>query len=259
MNLGSVLAAVFRRDWTMIKRYMVNSISSLVSVYMVFILIFAGLQTVSSYVKTDALDGSLEGTIIGFFVWTFTIYAFSNLAWNLISEAQTGTLEQLYLAPCGFRWVCACTIVSDFVFSFVPIMLLLVAMMATTGRWLRVDLVSLIPLLLITLLGAYGVGFALGGLALVFKRIQALFQIMQFVFIGLLVIPLRVPGVKYLPLAMGNDLIRSVMVDGVRLWRLPPGDILTATVVGALYLAIGIAIFSLCERNAKSRGLLGHY
>jgi ABC-2 type transport system permease protein len=148
---------------------------------------------------------------------------------------------------------------SYFVFSFVPIMLLLFAMMATTGRWLRVDMVSLVPLLVITLLGAYGVGFALGGLALVFKRIQALFQIIQFVFIGLLVIPARVPGVKYLPLAMGNDLIRAVMVDGVRLWRLPPGDILTAAAVGAVYLAIGIVIFSLCERVAKNRGLLGHY
>jgi ABC-2 type transport system permease protein len=103
MNLGSVLAAVFRRDWTMLKRYMVNSISSLVSIYMIFILIFAGIQSVSNYVKTGALDGSLEGTIVGFFVWTFTIYAFSNLSWNLINEAQTGTLEQLYLAPCGFK------------------------------------------------------------------------------------------------------------------------------------------------------------
>ena len=256
MNLGSVLAAVFRRDWTMMKRYMVNSISSLVSIYMIFMLIFAGLQSVSSYVKTGTLDGSLEGTIVGFFVWTFTIYAFSNLSWNLMNEAQTGTLEQLYLAPCGFKWVGAATAISDFVFSFVPIMLLLVAMMATTGRWLRMDLVSLVPLLLITLLGAYGVGFALGGLALVFKRIQALFQIMQFVFIGLLVIPVRVPGVKYLPLAMGNDLIHAVMVDGVRLWLLPPGDILTAAAVGVVYVAVGIVIFSLCERVDKNEGLL---
>ena len=243
----------------MLKRYIVNSVSSLVSIYMIFILIFAGLQSVSKYANTGALEGSLEGTIVGFFVWTFTIYAFSNLSWNLMNEAQTGTLEQLYLAPCGFKWVGAATLMSDFVFSFVPIMLLLFAMMATTGRWLRVDMVSLVPLLLITLLGAYGVGFALGGLALVFKRIQALFQIMQFVFIGLLVIPVHVPGVKCMPLALGNDLIRTVMVDGVRLWRLPPGDIVTAAAVGAVYLAVGIVIFSLCERVARNRGLLGHY
>ena len=259
MMMGSVLAAVFRRDWTMMKRYIVNSVSSLVSIYMIFILIFAGLQSVSGYVKTGALDGSFEGTIVGFFVWTFTIYAFSNLSWNLINEAQTGTLEQLYLALCGFKWVGAATLMSDFVFSFIPIMLLLMAMMATTGRWLKVDLVTLIPLLFITLLGAYGVGFALGGLALVFKRIQALFQIIQFVFIGLLVIPIRVPGVKYLPLALGNDLIYRSMVDGVRLWCLPLGDILTAVAVGAAYLAAGIAVFSWCERIAKNRGLLGHY
>lgn len=243
----------------MMKRYMVNSVSGLVSIYMIFMLIFMGFQSVSRYASTSGLDGSLEGTIVGFFVWTFTIYAFSNLSWNLANEAQTGTLEQLYLAPCGFKWVGACTIISDLVFSFVPIMALLMAMMATTGKWLRVDLISLVPLLLITLLGGYGVGFALGGLALVFKRIQALFQIMQFVFIGLLVIPIRVPVAKYLPLAMGNHLIYRTMVDGVRLWRLPLGDVLTAVWVGAAYLAVGIGIFSWCERVAKNRGLLGHY
>jgi len=259
MNLGTVFGAVFRRELTMIRRYMVNSISSLVSVYLVFILMFMGFQSMSNYVKTGALEGSLEGTIVGFFVWTFTIYAFSDLSWSLISEAQAGTLEQLYLAPCGFKWVGACTVISNFIFSLVPIMVLLFAMMATTGKWLNLDFVSLIPLLLITLLGAYGFGFALGGLALVFKRIQAFFQIMQFVFVGFLIVPTRLAWAKFLPLAVGNDLISTVMVDGARLWELPLNDILTATAVGAAYLAIGIVIFSQCENVAKSRGLLGHY
>jgi ABC-2 type transport system permease protein len=82
---------------------------------------------------------------------------------------------------------------------------------------------------------------------------------MQFVFVGLLVIPTRVPGVKYLPLALGNDLIHRTMVQGVRLWRLPVGDILTAVAVGAAYLAAGVLVFAWCERVAKNRGLLGHY
>lgn len=259
MNLGTVFLAVFRREWTMIRRYMVNSISSLMSVYLIFILIFMGFKSMSNYVMAGSLEGSLEGTVVGFFVWTFTIYAFSDLSWSLISEAQAGTLEQLYLAPCGFKWVGACTVLANFVFSFVPIMILLFAMMGTTGKWMNLDFVSLVPLLIITLLGAYGFGFALGGLALVFKRIQALFQIMQFVFIGFLIVPIRVAWAKFLPLAMGNSLIYTVMVDGARLWELPLNDILIAIAVGAAYLAVGIAIFSWCENVAKSRGLLGHY
>ena len=114
-------------------------------------------------------------------------------------------------------------------------------------------------MLLITILGSYGFGFALGGLALIFKRIQAIFQIFQFVFVGFLVIPQRVPWAKLLPLSMGNSLIYDVMVDGIRLWELPIGSILTALVVGAVYLAVGVAVFSVCENIAKDRGLLGHY
>lgn len=259
MNLASVFVTVIRRDWAMLKRYIVNTVSTLVSIYLIFLLIFLGLKSLSGYAATGALEGSMEGTVIGFFVWTFTIMGFSELAWGLISEAQTGTLEQLYLTPCGFKWVCGCTMISSLVLQSIPVFILLFIMMATTGQWLNLDFISLIPLLLITVLGAYGFGFALGGLALIFKRIQAIFQIFQFVFVGFLVIPQRVPWAKFLPLSMGNSLIYDVMVDGTRLWELPIGSILTALIVGAAYLAIGVTIFSVCENIAKERGLLGHY
>ena len=58
---------------------------------------------------------------------------------------------------------------------------------------------------------------------------------------------------------MVNSLSYDVMLDGIRLWELPIGSILTALVVGAVYLAVGVAVFSVCENIAKDRGLLGHY
>lgn len=259
MYLGTLFKTIFRRELTMMTRYVINTVSSLASIYLFFVLIFLGLQNLSSHMAGDALSGSLEGTIIGFFVWTFTIFAYSDLSWNLISEAQAGTLEQLYLAPMGFKWVCACTVISTFLLNLVPHMVFLLAMMATTGRWLNIDLISLMPLLAITVLGAYGFGFALGGLALVFKRIQALFQIVQFVFLAFLLVPIRVPWAKFLPLTMGNSLLYDVMVDGCRLWELPWQSLFIATAVGAAYLAIGLAIFARCEHVARDRGLLGHY
>lgn len=38
---------------------------------------------------------SLEGLVVGFLVWTFAIAAYSDLSWELMREAQQGTLEQL--------------------------------------------------------------------------------------------------------------------------------------------------------------------
>lgn len=259
MQLSILFRTIFLRELTMMTRYVINTISSLVSIYLFFVLIFLGMQNLSGYIAGDALSGTLEGTIIGFFIWTFTIFAYSDLSWNLIGEAQAGTLEQLYLAPMGFKWVCGCTVVSTFLLNLIPHTVFLLAMMATTGRWLHINLVSLIPLLAITVLGAYGFGFALGGLALVFKRIQALFQIVQFVFLAFLLVPTRVPWAKFLPLSLGNSLLNDVMVKGIPLWRLPMRSILMATAVGIVYLAIGLIIFAHCERVARDRGLLGHY
>lgn len=259
MNPVSILVAILQRDWAMMRRYIVNTVSSLVSIYIIFLFIFLGIKGLSSYAAIGALEGTLEGTVIGFFVWTFSVIAYSDLAWSLIVEAQAGTLEQLYLTPAGFKWVAGCTVTSNLALNFVPVVLLLVVMMATTGQWLNLDFISLVPLLLITILGAYGFGFALGGLALVYKRLQAIFQVFQFVLIGFLVVPQRLPWAKFLPLSLGNSLIYDVMVDGVRLWELPTGSVLTALLVGAAYFAIGVVIFSVCENIAKDRGLLGHY
>jgi ABC-2 type transport system permease protein len=259
MSRGTLFKTIFRREFTMMTRYAINTVSSLASIYLFFVLIFLGIKSLSSHMAEDALSGSLEGAIIGFFVWTFTIFAYSDLSWNLIGEAQAGTLEQLYLTPLGFKWVCTFTVLSTFLLNLIPHMVFLVAMMATTGRWLNIDLVSLIPLLAITVLGAYGFGFALGGLALIFKRIQALFQIVQFVFMAFLIVPFRVPWAKFLPLSMGNSLLYDVMVEGSRLWELPMKNLFIAIAVGTAYLSVGLIIFSRCENIAKDRGLLGHY
>ena len=259
MQLGILFRTIFRKELTMMTRYVINTLSSLVSIYLFFVLIFLGMQNLSGYMAADALSGTLEGTIIGFFVWTFTIFAYSDLSWNLIGEAQAGTLEQLYLTPLGFKWVCASTVVSSFLLNLIPHTIFLLAMMATTGRWLHIDFLSLIPLLAITVLGAYGFGFALGGMALIFKRIQALFQIIQFVFLAFLLVPTRVPWTKYLPLSLGNSLLYEVMVQGTSFWRLRLQSILIATAVGMAYLAIGLIIFARCERVARDRGLWGHY
>ncbi|MGB4337699.1 MAG: ABC transporter permease [Bacillota bacterium] len=259
MRLGVVFGAIFRRDLAMAKRYLFNTLSSLISIYVVFLLIFMGMRAFGVRPMDAGGDQSLENTVIGFFVWTFAVFSYSDFSWGLIGEAQAGTLEQLYLAPCGFRWISVFSILSSLVFSAAPVALALLAMMATTGVWLSIDLVSVIPLLVITMLGAVGVGYVMGGLALVFKRVQAAFQIVQFLFVGMLVLPERLWWTRLLPLAGGNALIRQVMVNGARLWDLPAADVLTATAVGVAYLAAGLLAFSTCERLARSRGLLGHY
>lgn len=258
MKRWRVLKAMSGKIYIEMKRYFFNTLSGVITMYIIFLLLFFGVRSFGG----GAIEAgeTLEGLIVGYTVWLFAIVAYQDLAWTISMEAEIGTLEQLYLTPTGFAWVNASIMAVRFVWNVIMVGGILALMMATSGKWLRVDLVSVLPLTLVTVAAAYGFGFMMGGLALVFKRIQNTFQILQFIFVGFIIIPIdQFPWVKYTPLALGNSLIRAVMVDGARLWQLPAGDVLLATTVGLGYLLLGLAAFTYCVRIARDRGLMGHY
>ena len=258
MKRWVVFKAVFFRTIVEMRRYAFNTVAGLVTMYLIFLLLFLGAKFVGG--PTFATGGSLEGLVVGYLVWLLALIAYQDLAWQIASEAEIGTLEQLYLSPAGVAWVNGCYLLARFLVTLLTGGLILVLMMLTTGRLLHLDLVSLIPLTALTVASAYGFGFVMGGLALVFKRIQQTFQILQFVFVAFLIAPVgRYAWLKYMPLALGNELIRRVMVDGVRLWRLPPGDLGLATLVGLGYFLAGLGAFGWCLRVARDRGMLGQY
>jgi ABC-2 type transport system permease protein len=133
-------------------------------------------------------------------------------------------------------------------------------MLLTTGTTLALDPLTVIPLGILTLGPAIGVGYLLGGLALVFKRVENVFQIVQFSFVGLVAAPVDAyPVLKALPLALGADLLRTAMGEGVRLWALPAADLGLLVVEAVVYVAIGHVVFGWLARRAKAGGKLGKY
>ena len=252
------MRAMIARNLSNMRRYVFNTISGLVTMYIVFMLLFMGVRGIGG----AALAGgtTLEGLVVSYLVWVLSISAYSDLAWDLNQEAQVGTLEQLYISPIGFNWLNAFNLISGLGLSFVFATVLLTLMMLTTGTYLNLDLISVVPLMITALLSVYGIGFAMGGLALIFKRIQAFFQIFQFVFVAFLALPLdRFPWAQFLPLTMGGHLLRQVMVHGTRLWELPTTSLAVLVLTGVTYLALGLATFEWSARIAKRKGLLGHY
>ena len=69
--------------------------------------------------------------------------------------------------------------------------LILMAVMLSTGRYLNLDLISLLPLIILLLVPIAGRGFILGGLQILYKRIQSILQIVQFLLVGVLVAPIN--------------------------------------------------------------------
>jgi len=250
--------AIFKKYLVYLQRYFFNTLSGMVSIFMIFLIVFYGAKALGA--GGPQFGSTLDGIVVGFIVWAFAIFAYSELSWDLITEAQQGTLEQLYMSPLGFRSVVLSQLVVAFIYQLIVLGVLLLLMMASSGKWLHIDLISLLPLLLLSVMGVYGIGFVMGGLALVFKQIQSAFQILQFVFIVLIAAPIDTfPFVKYLPLSWGTQLIGRVMIGGESIGQMPLGDLLFLLINATFYFLGGLLIFKLLENAARDRGLLGHY
>jgi ABC-2 type transport system permease protein len=84
---------------------------------------------------------------------------------------------------------------------------MLVPMMLVSGRWLNLDPLTVVPLVMLAVAPIVGLGFLMGGLALLYKRVENLFGIITFGFVGLITAPVeQFELLKLLPLAQGSHL-----------------------------------------------------
>jgi ABC-2 type transport system permease protein len=241
-----------------LRRYAFDMLSGVISIYGFFVVIFFGAKIFGG--DRPGFGETLEGVVVSYAVWALTVLALGSLTFELTQEAQQGTLEQLGMSPFGLVHVLVARIFTSLVVYFFIWTAMFVLMMATSGRWLNIDVVSVLPLLIVTLLGVIGMGFVLGGLAIVFKRVQNALNVYQILIIGLVVVPPdEVAVVKYFPLAWGTHLLRRVMVDGVSIVGLGAGDLAFLAANSLFYFFGGLGVFKLFERTARARGLLGHY
>ncbi len=253
-----VMSAMLKRYALETRQYAFNTFMGLLVAYMFFFMIFVGAW--ASAGDKPGFGETVSEVVVGLMVWLLALSAFSDVAGRISSEAAQGTLEQLAMSPVGLGAVVVYRAFSQFFIQLATVLVFLLLMMATTGRWLHLDLLSLVPLLALTVAGAQGVGLAMGGLTLIFKRTGATLGLLQFVFIALLAVPPEKLGLmRYLPLSWGAHMSRRVMIEELSILQLPATDLLFLTLNGAGYFAAGFGIFRFCEWIARGRGMLGHY
>jgi len=252
----ALVSVVARKKFTLLVRYPLNTATRFLTLVALFGVIFFGGQAVAG----PTLSDSLGGIIVGLFIWTLSIVAFSGLSWNVTREAQWGTLERLFLSPHGFGTVMVTKMLVNVLFSFLWGLSLLAVMMALSGEWLTVDPLTVLPLGVLTLASISGVGFLFAGLALLYKRIENVFQLVQWGFVGLIAAPAGTyPVLKLLPITQGSYLLRRAMDDGIRLWEFAPVELGLLVVTGAGYFVVGYYCFVRAQSRARRKGLMGQY
>lgn len=256
---SDLFLAEFKRGWIQFIRYPAEAIGG------VFIItaVFYGLFLSAQYIAGPGLNfGSrLDSIIVGYILWTLVTFVFFDISGNIQNESQTGTLEQLFISPFSAPLVFLTRAIADLFSQALLLIVILLLLMTLTGRWLSFPPILVLPLLTV-LMGAYGLSFMMGSLALLFKRIQQLIAIVQFTLLFLLTAPMEEwtglgKAIGYcLPMGIGAGLLRNLMARQQGLdWQL----LGLAVVNGAVYLAIGLSLFCWAERSTKRRGTLGGY
>jgi len=253
LALAGVIA---RKQFVLLVRYPVNTATRFLTMIFFFSLIFFGGRAVAG----PNLGGSLGSVIVGFFVWTLSFVAYARLAWNVTREAQWGTLERLFMSPHGFGRVMWVKTAVNLCFTFLWAFATLLVMMLISGKWLDIEPITVVTLGLLSLGSVVGIGFFFAGLALLYKRIENVFQLVNFAFLGLIAAPVDTyPWLKLLPLTQGSYLLRRAMDGGEPLWELPVIDLAVLVATAVVYLLVGYYCFDRCQRRARRLGLLGQY
>lgn len=245
------------RNLILFRRYLGESVSSLVVLMLVFYGLFLGTRYMAG--PTAQFGERLDAMVVGFVLWTLILSSFSGLAQNLAEEAQTGVMEQVFLSsyPPTLVFLARCV-------SSVGLILLinagvLAALVLLTGAKIALP-VAVIPPIITILMASYGLGFALASLALRLKRVTQLVNLGQFALLFLTMTPFEqwqspLPG-YLLPMTPGVGLTRELMAHG---GNLDGPTMAVAALNGLVYLALGIWAFQIGIRKVKSQGLLSGY
>ena len=251
-----LVRAVLYREFLIFVRYPANAVGGVVVSVFFFALLFYGGRLLAG----EALADSIEGIVVGYFLWTLSVGAYSSVSNDVASEVQWGTLERHVTTPFGFAPVALLKGVAKVVRTFLLSAVVLGVMLLLTGTTLSLDPITVVVVAGLSITSVLGLGFAAGGITVLYKRVGNWLNLLQFGFVVLVSAPVfDAPWTRILPLAHGSALLQRAMVDGVRLWEFPLLDLGLLVAVSAGYLAAGYLVFRYATLRARRLGVLGDY
>ena len=253
---ATLVRAVLYREFLIFVRYPANAIGGIVVALFFFGVLFYGGRMIAGQALTD----SIEGIIVGYFLWTLSVGAYSSISNDIGSEVQWGTLERHVMTPFGFAPVALLKGVAKIVRTFITSTIILAVMLLITGTTLQLNVLTVVTVSVLTIVSVLGLGFAAGGITVLYKRVGNWLNLLQFGFIVLISAPAFELGwTRLLPLAHGSAMLQRAMVEGTRLWEFSALDLGLLLGTAVAYLGLGYLVFQVATRRARRLGVLGDY
>jgi ABC-2 type transport system permease protein len=255
------LRAEMHKGFWLLWNYRFNSIAEL----FVMGFVFVGASFLLGRGQFDSVE--VTSMLLGYVVWYFGLTAISNMSYNLMEEARTGTLEQMFMSPVPMGVIVLGRVFAVLVTATAQIGIVAVVVALLMKLQIPMRLEG-IPIFLLTIMGLLGFGFVIGGLTLIYKQVFAIANLIQnaFVFLTGALMPVSLfPDwlqflSKLLPSTQGIIVLRHVVLDGQSLlstWN--DGSLIWLIVNSSVYFIGGLLFFTYCENIAKNQGTLGQY
>lgn len=206
-------------------------------------------------------------SLIGFLVWNLCIGALSSITNEVATEAREGSLEAVLLSPVPPVGLFAMRTLAFLLVQGLQTSILGLIFVFLLDAPLRLTGLAFF-LLGLTVLGALGASFALGGATIVHKQTASIVSVVSLLALlgtGALV-PLNSLGPVFLwlkwlaPTAWGIDAMRAVILHGAT-WQSLTADftLLGLTVQSLALLVCGCLIFQWGVKRAQRQGALSEY
>lgn len=263
MHLRQLTLAELRRELVLARTYFLDFLADQV-LYTAGFFLLSGLFFL---VASGEYDRPAQlGLLIGYLTWRVADGTILRLVRLTANDAQWGTLEQLVLGPLSLSQLLTGRVIALFLYHTGRA--LIIAVIAILLLQLRPTITfGAAILLLITQIGAWGVGYSLVGLHLVTKSVAS-------VTIGVTTALLFLTGAlaplvvgtpiyyvaQFLPLSAGIGLLRQAMVEGISFGALLVQPAFYSLLINSsAYLLVGVAVLRWGERTALRQGTLAHY
>ena len=238
-----------------------NVVSEVLGLFMVFL-------GINFFIGNGGFNSEdLAFTLVGFCIWTYSIFAISNMSFALREEQQQGTIEQMFMGSTPFAALLFGRTLSNFAWTTAVILLGGGTVTLAFGLDLGLNW-RLIPVLGLTMLGLYGLGFVVAGLTILFKNILSFANLIQniLLFLNGAIVPVTVfpawmtTATRALPSTLSIEVARLVTLDNLTLTAVWADGLLPLLVLHSLiWFVLGLSLYLVAERIARRKGLLGQF
>ncbi|WP_313756026.1 ABC transporter permease [Tissierella sp.] len=250
------------KNFKELSRYKFNTISDIIIFYVLFMAMFLGIKSfgISFGISPMDMGSNLEGFVVGYFLWTIMLMAYTGAAYGVMHDANRGTLEQLNMSGIKLSTIVTIRSLSDLLINFIISIVLLFIIMLTTNYKLEIKIFSILLPIFIGIFSILGIGLIFGGLALIFKKVQSLLNIVQYFLIALVMVsPENSIIYNLIPFRPAADKVMLSMMEGYSFIDFSIYDYGIMVGNSILYFTIGLLVFNKCVNLAKRKGLLGQY